>query len=239
MYVMDRLFLLSEGRSETSDAQIAGALLQWDTQKTSTAGQFGKQLGISKATLYRFCAKAGFPSFQALIEVLAEEKKYMPFWLPYTSLSYTMPDLSDLVEAMIEAERIVFNGDFSQIHLLTSTFKVLALLGKEIAVCSDWDLGMAYAKLEKLNENDVYVHLDANIRLDLLHEYIVNRPYLIDYECIAGCRGKKFYCSRQISGPHPGFFQIGLEIENRRYVRPYLLELDEKLAQTLMERGKL
>jgi hypothetical protein len=37
---------------------------------------------------------------------------------------------------------------------------------------------------------------------------------------------------------HPEFVQIRLEIENRRFVRPYLIELDEILARNLMKEAE-
>lgn len=70
-------------------------------------------------------------------------------------------------------------------------------------------------------------------------EYIVvNRPYLISYGRILQSKGRKFYLSRQTSGIHPEFVQIRLEIENRRFVRPYLIELDEILARNLMKEAE-
>lgn len=238
MYVMERLFVLKEGRSGTSEAQIAGALLQSDVHTVHCAKQFGEKNGISKATLYRFCAKGGFSSFQALMEVLEEEKRYIPSWFRSSADRFVMPDVNGMVMALLSARQIVFNGDFSQIHLLTDTIKVLSLLGKQVEICSDWDLNLAYRKLELLDESDVYIHLDANIRLDLLHEYVVNRPYLISYGRILQSKGRKFYLSRQTSGMHPEFVQIRLEIENRRFVRPYLIELDEILARNLMKEAE-
>ncbi|WP_290138418.1 hypothetical protein [uncultured Dubosiella sp.] len=235
MYVMDRLFVLNETASGTTDGRIARALL---LRPPRTARKFREETGVSKATLHRFCAKGGFSSFQALVEVLDEERDFAPFWLEQEPMAYEMPDVDELVEAIRSAKTVVFNGSFEEIHLLQRTFHVLTLLGKTIEVLSDWDLEAAYEKLDRLTEADVYLHLDANLRLDLFQEYVVNRPYLPAYEKIAAARGKKFYASRQISHAGNRFNQIGLIIAHRRHIRPYLLAWDETLANTLWkERG--
>lgn len=164
-----------------------------------------KDTGISKATIHRFYSKAGFSSFRNFIRVLTQENSTFNQTdfdrenYEERIISYLHDDffhnkqVSLFIKDLLKAENVYFYGNSIEIGHLVHLKKFLRKQGKQVLSLNMWNIQSMYDQIKLLNENDIFIIVDASIRIQNLYENSLNSAYLLNLNMINNLEFKKYF----------------------------------------------
>lgn len=235
MYLLDRLFYLQEYDSQSSDGYIAQQLIaHLDHIGHMSLSDFLRISNLSKATLHRFYAKAGFSSFAAFSKALENEAK--------NSLDKSSPQTEDthliheFAKTLIRSQKIYVYGKIEQIYAFSNCFRLLERHHIPVHILMDWDLKKVHEKILAASSNDLLVVCDVSLSYSHMQEYAIKNPHILNLNVIQNAPCQKYFIGKPDGQKHTSFSFLYMdENENKKqYIEYICLQLQAWLERELL-----
>ena len=207
-----------------------------------------KETGVSKASIHRFYSKAGFTSFKSFIRVLQRESKnfdqtdfdsknYERRIVSYLhDDSFYNKQVSSLIRDLLKSERVYFYGNQVEIGHLVHLKKFLRKSGKQVLSLNMWSIQSAYEQIKQLDHNDIFIIVDASIRIQNLYETSINNAYLLNLNLIKDLNFKKYYIGETNTDEYMSFNNIRIPNYGEDLMYIGIILLDRYICEKLKER---
>lgn len=238
MYILDKLRILTQTQTN-ADMQIAQYFLKnIHRLQHLTVNQCIEECHVSRASFHRFYNKAGFTDFKDLVQELNNEysRKVQSISIPF---EYANPyihsnKIMKFTEDIKKARRVFFYGSYTNIMMLEKTLLVLQQeYHVEVDILLYWDKKYQEQLFDSLNENDVFVIVDANYNLPILIEKSINQSDMLNLMDIDSLSCIKYYIGIP-SNMYYSFHNIEIQDTSNEFLNDIqILSLDYKLYQQL------
>lgn len=221
MYIIDRLMLLRQNDHVGTDHELAVYFLNHiDKIQHKSLNQVLKDTAVSKASVYRFCKKAGFVGYREFVtdldheyQLIYQQKQNRKLinnedYHHYLDMCVYQSEIQILAQKIKTAKRLVIFGHIEYIQQFENLFYYCLLNRIEMLLLLSWEQEENLRILRSLNNRDVFLIIDVDYTFATMWENVMDRSYLPELNIVCQKDCSRFFIGQVKQKKHDFFIQI-------------------------------